>query len=394
MMKQTKRILLPLAMLLAVAVGLVSCGPDLKKEQEPKNPSIEVNPVSVDFGSVKLNEPAKKEITITGKELADVIKLSLEGANASSFSLNVNELAKEGGKVEVTAKTDSEGDFAAVLKVVSGSISKEVALKSKVVSEGNNDSEVKFSTGEPITELVMDVKFPANYSGLEKANNLYINAKGGAEGEAVELSIEGPDANLFKLSSTKIEDKKKKGTPSGVTTLVFNAQKAGDFKAEVVARYASKTHRLPIKATVVVGKADEIILVEPPLPASNIKANLFGKDLPNGATIKVHTVMVNEGSEYVPKVDLEIPSGAPYRAQASYQKNFQNALQWCMGSACFGQPGDVNPFVYEGEISPGKHHLAFHFPIDELVSGYKNKVTFSFSNGADSYVLYIEFDVD
>lgn len=388
MMKQGKKFLLPVIMLLATAIGLVACGPDLK------NPSLDVAPTSVEFGDIKHNQPAKKEITVTGKELPSGIKLTLEGTHANQFALNTQELPKEGGKIEVTAKAETEGEFTAVLKVVAGALSKEVTLKAKVSATPIvNDSEVKFSINGTVEEATFEAKYPANYSGVDVFQNIRLDGKGGKVGEAILLSLEGVDANLFQISHDKIEDRKKKAAPSGIVGVIFKAKKAGEFKADLVAKYGGKTFRLPLKAKAIVGKADEIILVEPPLPASKMKASLFGKDLPNGATIKVHTVMANEGSEYVPVIDLEFPKDG-YKAKATYQKNFQNALQWCMGNACFGQPGDVNPFIYEGNLSAGKHHLAFHFPLEELVSGYKNKVTYSFSTDDDSYVLYIEFDVD
>ncbi len=389
MITLSKKILYPVVLLLTATFGLVACGPDLK------NVAIEVAPESVEFGEIKLNTPAKKEVTITGKELSAAITLSLEGVQASSFELNTKELAKEGGKVEVTAKADAEGEFAATLKVVSGAITKSIPLKAKVVSSGVvNDSDVKFSAGESITELAFSVKFPANYPGLEPSERVRIDGNGGEVGESVKLSLEGANADMFTLTATEIKDNKKKSTPAGFTNVVFKATKAGEYTAELVATYAGKTHRLPIKAKAIVGRADEIILVEPALPPSRMKASLFGKDLPNGATVKVHTVMMNEGSEYVPLIDLELPEGVAYTAKASYEKNFTNGVQWCMGSSCVGRDGNVNPFVYDQEIPSGKLHLSFHFPYPELVSGYKNKITYTFTGGGDSYVLYIEFDVD
>lgn len=393
----TKKIFLSMLASVAVAVAFSSCGKDPKPTPvptpTPKEATMDIDATTIDFGTFTTEESVAKEFTVTTKDNTEAITLTLEGANKDAFRVEPAQLPKEGGKVKVTCSSAKEGDLLASVKVLAGTLSKEVALKAKVEVVGgitNPNASVKvLYLEEPVESVPFEVSYPSNYSGVESTAELILEGTGGAAGEAIKLRVAGADADSFELTEEEILDRNRNGKPTGDVSVTFTSKKDGKSEAVLIVSYAGNTYKIKLEGKTTLLPADQVIAPATPID-SKVKATFCGKPLANGSTIQVAAVMDNNNG-YFPNIEFHFP--AAYDAVVKYQKNFMSEVMWCIGDVCTKESGSKNPYNY-GKTAVGEKGLEFHFPYGEINQpGYTNKATFTFTNGDDKFEFHIEFDI-
>lgn len=250
-----------------------------------------------------------------------------------------------------------------------------------------------------VKELNFIASFPKSYPESQVPKTIKIEGVNGAPMNNIELSVEGKDKDLFKLSISKIADRSKKGNPKKNVIITYLGKQTQTEKVEAVlkAQYEGKVFELPLSGVVKLGEEDVIIPPTKSYPEASLEVSYFGKDIKNGSTIKFLGVVGNkfQGECFSPKVLLKLHGVS--LAEVEFEKPFQIPLKWCVSGGCIVNSSNENPWKNPNAINQGEHYLELDFPYSEVAkSGYKNKVKVlikPMGEGVDNFELFLEFDI-
>lgn len=379
---------------------VVSCGPALKPPTDKSTLSISAE--KTDLGNIKMGETAATTLSIKAENIASSIVL--ESSNPD-FTLNKTDLPATGGNVTLTFKAKSEGKATATITAHNreASVSSSITITASVgdgggggsSEEGTIEITYKNENYEETTftekEIALgEIYVAENYFSSEEAINNFATKSfsmdlkaTGLKDMGIKAELQGGNTDVISINKTEIPCKKGKSIARGTLTITANPKQEGDYSTTLVLTYGSKELKFPVSVSLKKGPAD-IIEGSGNGISSKTSADLFGKKIPNGATVKISTASIEYG-QLSPQIMMHFPETG-YRGVATLEK--EGKFGWCITGTCVPGMKDTG----ENGI-PEKDTLLFFEIGDKLVAGYKNKVHFVFTKGDDKYEFTLDINI-
>ena len=159
--------------------------------------SVEITPSTHDFGTVKANEGKSMTFTVTGTNLND--RIVLTWPQEDGFTVTPDNLPASGGKVIVTFKPTSGGNYSQQYTLSSGNASAKITVTGKCAAITTNKSALSFGTvrkGETKTQtfkvtgvnLTHDLTLTSSNSTLFQVSPTTITAAEANNGKEVTVT--------------------------------------------------------------------------------------------------------------------------------------------------------------------------------------------------------------
>lgn len=173
---------------------------------------------AIDFGSVRVLEPKKREVTVKREGLAEKIQLAVIG-DVDHFQLSETALDKDrsNGSFWVTYKPQAGGDHRITITLISGDLQKTVTVlgSAKVPSISVNRSSLVFS----------------GTKDKEIKQNITVNGRNIGYNQGIKVTVQGRG---YSLSTNKL-DNDDRGTVSNKTlTVKFKPSGMGDYPGTII----------------------------------------------------------------------------------------------------------------------------------------------------------------
>ncbi len=382
---------------------LASCGPDLKPDVPPTPNDTKLEILlkkGTDKVAIAPGERGIIALEVHGASKEAPVTLSFTGDNAKYFSASESNFT-ENKAFDVTFSANELGEFPVKLVAVRGNDKFELSLTGVVAKAGTlliveSANTKKTKEIEPIIDLG-SIEFAEGYDGTRSASFGLVGR--GIPNEKIEVIAEENEGNAFKIETEPARKLYDDDARFSVTVTLVQPSKSGEYKATLVARYGATEKRIQVKAKVAIGPKD---VITPPSEEKPSKVKAFLKqmkgdiEIKNGSTLTVKAVTINNNNEYVLPMYFKFPEGG-YHATITPEKAIGVGMSmWCMGGLCASDTFDIDINGEGKDKAPDgsfEEELAFHLMQKLLVKGYKNKLTFNFTKGSDSYSFVLVLDL-